>query len=84
MSTTVNEPRAKLVDLWAACWQGHVEVVQYLLAEPTADINRGRSDARDAIVGGGDDPHPGTTPLEVAVLEGHNAIVDLLKQHGAV
>ena len=69
MSTTVNELHAKLMeasygatDLWAACWQGHVEVVQYLLAEPTADINRGRSDARDAVVGEGDDPHPGREP----------------------
>ena len=70
-------------DLWAACWRGHVDVVQYLLAQPSVDANRARSDARDAIVGEGDDPHPGTTPLEVAVLEGHTAVADLLKLHGA-
>lgn len=68
-------------DLWAACWQGHMDVVQYLLAQPTVEINRRRSDASGD---GGAAGHPGTTPLEVAVLEGHTAIADLLRQHGAM
>ena len=45
-------------------------------------IHRPRSDPKDE-----DDPgvpHPGTTPLEVAELENHAAIVDLLKQHDAI
>ena len=33
---------------------------------------------------GGSIPHSGTTPLEVAVLEGHAAIADLLREHDAV
>ena len=69
-------------DLWMACWKGHIDVVRYLVAQPNVEINRPRSDAKDdtsvAV------PHPGTTPLEVAVLIGHTAIADLLKQHGAV
>lgn len=70
--------------MWAACYNGHIDVVRYLVAQPNVKVNQPRSDPKDAILGKGDDLHPGTTPLQVAVLEGRAAVADLLKQHGAV
>ena len=61
-----------------------LHMVQYLIAQPTVEINRPRLDARDAVIDVDEEElHPGTTPLEVAVLEGHTAIADLLRLHGA-
>ena len=68
-------------DLWTACWQGHVDVVQYLLTRPNVEIDRARSDQRDAE--DRDAPFAGTTPLEVTIVAGHDGIADLLRQHGA-
>ena len=68
-------------DLWAACWKGHLDVVEFLIAQPDVDLARARIELP------GDDnttptvPHPGTTPLQVAVQEGHTAIADLLWEH---
>ena len=74
-------------DLWFACYGGHVDVVRYLATQPNVEVNQPRSDQKDGDADADDDdelPHPGTTPLEVAVLEGHTAIADLLRQHSAV
>ena len=73
-------------DLWLACHNGHADVAFYLASQPNVEINRRRSgpvDA-DAAADADSDGHPGTTPLEAAVLQGHTGIADMLKQHGAV
>ena len=95
--TAVEETGSPLSCLQAASQRGHLGTVSLLL-ELGANTNNGLScllapcregneDMVAALLEAGEDPNKsgaeGITPLEIAQEEGHDAIVDLLKAHGA-
>jgi hypothetical protein len=69
-------------DLWLACCEGHAEVVRYLVSRNGVEINRARSDPAGENLTP-DIRGPGTTPLQIAELEGHTECATILREAGA-
>jgi hypothetical protein len=69
-------------DLWLACCEGHTKVVRYLVSRDGVEINRARSDTAGVNLTP-DIPGPGTTPLQIAELEGHAECATILRAAGA-
>jgi ankyrin repeat protein len=70
-------------DLWLACYNGHTDVVRYLVSQDDVDINRARFDPAGENLTP-DIPGPGTTPLQITELEGHTECATLMRASGAV
>jgi ankyrin repeat protein len=64
-------------DLWAAAWKGQTAVVRYLVNTDGVEINRSRDLTEDI-------PGPGTTPLQIAELDGHTECATILRAARAV
>jgi ankyrin repeat protein len=81
----------------SAAYEGKTEVVAYLLsrgANPNALEPQNRSplywasqnghlETVRALLAGGADPNAGESALKEAKRQGHNDVVELLRQHGA-